>query len=150
MPEDEPIDEANRRFAEDRSNQDSAAALEYTKPLIQLLVGGNGLATTALLTLAGALKDQTALTKYVGIPCAGYLAGVVFGVLAAFDYAQAQRSYSNIWLYRSSGEFSRAKAGRAKARSFQLRGRRWTLLSTTAFVIGSTLAVIVLLISTKK
>src|SRR5215470_13669253 len=97
-------DDAYRRFAEERSHRDTASAMEYTKLLIQLLVGGNGFATTALLTLAGALKDQTALTTYLGIPCTGYLAGVVFGVLAAFDYANAQRSYSNAWLSRSREE----------------------------------------------
>ena len=150
MSEDNPADVAYRRFAEDRSHRDSGAALEYTKLLIQLIVGGNGLATTALLTLAGALKEHTALTTYVGIPCAAYLAGVVFGVLAAFDYAQAQRTYSNTWLNRARGEDDKAKANQTKARSFQLRGRKWTIWSLSAFVVGSLLAVIVLLIFTKK
>jgi hypothetical protein len=145
----EPIDESYRRFAEERSHRDSASALEYTKLLIQLLVGGNGLASTALLTLAGALKDQSALTTYVGVPCVGYLAGVAFGVLSAFEYANAQRMYSNAWLSRSRQE-AKAEDYHRRARLAQLRGKRWTIVSLISFIVGSLLAVLVLLLSLKK
>ena len=149
MSQEKPVDESYRRFAEERSHRDSASALEYTKLLIQLLVGGNGLASTALLTLAGALKDQSALTAYVGIPCAGYLVGVTFGVLAAFDYANAQRMHANAWLSTSRGE-DKANDYQKRARSFQLRGKRWTVISLISFIVGSVLAILVLLLSLKK
>jgi hypothetical protein len=150
MSQESSADEAYRRFAEERSHRDVGAAVEFTKLLIQLLFGGNGFASTALLTLAGALKDQTALAVYVGIPCTSYLAGVVFGVLAAFDYANAQRTYANTWLNRSRGEESEAEAGQIAAKSFQLRGRTWTIVSMLFFVVGSILAVLVLLIAMKR
>jgi hypothetical protein len=140
------VDETQRRFAEERSHRDTASALEYTKLLIQLLVGGNGLASTALLTLAGALKDQSALTAYVAFPCIGYLAGVSFGVWAAFNYADAQRAHSNKWLRQARGEESEAEKYRERARSSQKSGKKWTVCSLVSFIVGSFLAVLILLI----
>jgi hypothetical protein len=55
------------KFAGDRSNLDIDAAVEYGKTLFQLLIGSNGLAATALLTLAGAIK-QSSLTRAIFIP----------------------------------------------------------------------------------
>ncbi len=90
MSEEEPVSEPDRRFAEERSHRDTASALEYTKLLIQIIVAVSDLAVTALLTLAGAMKDQTTFTTYVALPSIGYVSGIVCGSMNGLSRPKAE------------------------------------------------------------
>jgi len=150
MPNRAPMDDSLRKFAEARSHYDSNSAVEYTKLLIQLLVGGSGLAVTALLTLAGTLKDQPEFIRYVGFPCICYLAGIVFGALSAFDYARSQRSYAERWFLRSINEEDQSEIHQKLARKRSNKAKRWLAAGISSFVIGSLLGIIVLFVASLR
>ncbi len=142
--------EGMKRFAEERSHKDTASTLEYTKLLIQLVVGGSGLAITALLTLAGAIKDQTEFWKYVGIPCIAYIFGVVCGALAAFQYARSQRKFAYAWQQASQGNREGQDEHAQVAIKFQEKADRWIKGGLLLFIIGSILALVIISIFSHK
>jgi hypothetical protein len=82
--------------------------LEYGKTLFQILIGSNGLAATALLTLAGALK-QASLARALAIPILFYLVGVVFGTHGAIELFRSKGRYDYRWQLRFFGESAEAE-----------------------------------------
>jgi hypothetical protein len=80
------------RFAQERSHSDAKGLAEFGKTLIQMIIGINGLAATALITLAAATKEEAInQVEFLLHAIICYLIGVFFGILsAAFLYASAQ------------------------------------------------------------
>jgi hypothetical protein len=72
------------KFAQERSHNDAKGLAEYGKTLIQMMIGINGLAATALITLAAATREDAINQVGLLLPAINcYLFGVFFGILAA-------------------------------------------------------------------
>jgi hypothetical protein len=80
-----PSVDPDKQFAAERSHKDRQEQVEYGKTLFQILIGSNGLAATALLTLAGAFK-QSGLLFAIAFPTLFFLAGVCIGTRASPSY----------------------------------------------------------------
>lgn len=50
--------DAKSKFAAEQSRQDRQSAVEYTKAILQLLIGGSGLLSTALVAIIATHKDK--------------------------------------------------------------------------------------------
>jgi hypothetical protein len=105
-----------RQFAIERSNEDYKSAVEYGKMLFQILIGTNGLAATALVTLAGALK-QPSLTRVLALPIFIYLIGVGCGTRGAIQLFRSKDRYGYSWQLKffagkvsDTEEYQRTKA----------------------------------------
>jgi hypothetical protein len=111
-----------------------------------LLVGGCGFAVTALLTLAGAMKETT-LISYVALPCLVYMIGVVCGVFAAFYYAASQRKFANYWFFRARGDNKNRDTNKRDADKLRDKARWSIYFGLISFVFGSVLAGVAIFLS---
>jgi len=50
--------DAKSKFAAEQSRQDRQSAVEYTKAILQLLIGGSGFLSTALVAIIATHKDK--------------------------------------------------------------------------------------------
>jgi hypothetical protein len=125
-----------KQFARERSNQDIQATVEYGKTLFQMLIGSNGLAATALLTLAGALK-QPSLTLAISFPVFIYLVGVYCGTQGAIDLFHSKGRYGYRWQLRFfEGSKDEEERERQDAETLEASAIRWINRSGLAFLVG--------------
>jgi hypothetical protein len=130
------IDPIIKQFAVERSHKDRQEQVEYGKALFQILIGSNGLAATALLTLAGAYK-QPGLLFAIAFPTLLFLAGVYFGTLGVIELFLSKSGYGYAWQLRFHGE--RRDAERRERREALERDRRavrWARWAARAFAAG--------------
>jgi hypothetical protein len=125
-----------KQFARERSNQDIQATVEYGKTLFQMLIGSNGLAATALLTLAGALK-QPSLTLAISFPVFIYLVGVYCGTQGAIDLFHSKGRYGYRWQLRFfEGSKDEEERERQDAETLEASAIRWINRSGWPFWLG--------------
>lgn len=96
-------DNIKKQFAAERSHRDRQEQVEYGKALFQILIGSNGLAATALLTLAGAFK-QPALLFAIAFPTLFFLGGVYVGTRGITVLFVSKGRWGYTWQLRFYGE----------------------------------------------
>ena len=116
----------NKEFAAERSHRDRQEQVEYGKVLFQILIGSNGLAATALLTLAGAFK-QPGMVFAIAFPTLFFLAGVYFGTRGVIELFQSKGIYGYAWQRRFYDRQPDAedRKERDEARKRDLDAVRW-------------------------
>jgi hypothetical protein len=138
------VSEGYQAFARERSHQDVKTSAEYGKTLIQLIIGANGVAITALLTLAGSQKD-VGLARSFMAPVIIYSLGVWLGLLSARSYYIASRDFATRWEHESYGS-NKEEADRHFR--FGVRGLRrgdiCVQLGILFFILGGIVTVFVL------
>jgi ABC-type transport system involved in multi-copper enzyme maturation permease subunit len=87
------LDDPYGKFAQERSHNDAKMIVEYGKSLIQAVIGINGVAVTALITLSAAAKETAAaLAHRFALALVLYGLGVACGGVASlFMYLSCQR-----------------------------------------------------------
>jgi len=132
----------NKQFAAERSHQDTQAQVEYGKALFQILIGSNGLAATALLTLAGAFK-QPGLLVAIALPTLSFLLGVYFGTLGVTELFLSKGRFAYAWYIRFSGEWPEAEPReRDEARDRNELAAGWARWAALAFAAGGVAAML--------
>jgi hypothetical protein len=131
------------KFAQERSHNDSKNLAEYGKIVLQMVIGINGLAATALITLAAATKD-TAITTLQGNfvdAIRYYLGGVACGILSSiFLYASAQYWVIR-WEQAAYPNMTEAKKARRKGIIYHWCALVMSILGLVLFVVGGYSAV---------
>ena len=127
----------NKQFAAERSHQDRQAQVEYGKALFQILIGSNGLAATALLTLAGAFKQPDVLGVVV-FPIFFFLAGVWFGTRGVTELFLSKGGYGYAWQLSFFGAQPKAEIRERTRRGCETRMQLvWLAWRTGAFAAGA-------------
>jgi hypothetical protein len=97
------------KFAQERSHNDAKGLVEYGKTLIQLMIGINGLAATALITLAAATKEEAINQVGPLVPAiVWYLVGVFLGILAAASLYTSAQFWTMRWEQAAYSNMSKA------------------------------------------
>jgi hypothetical protein len=138
--------EYTKAFAEERSTQDLNSSVEYGKTLFQILIGTNGLAATALMTLAGGALRNTSFSSWMVLPLLMFLLGVFCGTKGAIALYQSKGRFSYRWqLIASDGSPDLIRRQADEANNFQTDAMCWINASALAFVGGGILSAIVLI-----
>jgi hypothetical protein len=132
----------NKQFAAERSHKDRQEQVEYGKALFQILIGSNGLAATALLTLAGAFK-QPGLLVAIAFPTLIFLAGVYFGTQGLTELFVSKGGWGYTWQLRFYGERPEAEQ-RAREEGWKRdeHAVRWARKAALAFAFGVLVAMV--------
>jgi hypothetical protein len=137
----EPGDDLNRQFAAERTHQDLQAHVEYGKALFQILIGSNGLAATALLTLAGAFK-RVDMLMVVAAPTLCFLVGVCLGTKGLIELFRSKGGYGYAWQLNFYEALAEAKRQGKAAGKQNKRVFLWASLTAGAFAGGVVVAML--------
>jgi hypothetical protein len=125
-------------FAAERSHRDSQQAGEFGKTLCQMLLGINGLATTALIAYCGTHDPAVRIPDtalLVSTSC--FVAGVIFAVLANFAFLKMTEEWATRWKHVAHGNEDAAEKQVTKAMKLREQSRTWVWFSVVAFAIGA-------------
>jgi hypothetical protein len=131
-------DEVYTKFAQERSHQDAKNSAEFGKALVQIVIGINGLAATALITLASASKESAlTYTKTFFLPLVLYLFGVASGAFVTLFYYQSSHHWATRWEMRArGGKRERADEEEESGKRYRHRGMICVFLSLAFFILG--------------
>jgi len=126
-----------RRFAQERSHNDAKSHAEYGKALSQVIIGINGVAATALITLAGASKENVLIyTKYFAVPLASYLLGVASGAVVTVFYHISAHHWATKWEQSAYGNTAKTDKEAELGKRNRDRGMICVVLSLAFFIFG--------------
>jgi hypothetical protein len=133
----------NKQFAAERSHNDRQEQVEYGKALFQILIGSNGLAATALLTLAGAFKQRGILLT-IAVPTLFFLTGVYFGTLGVIELFLSKGIHGYLWQRRFYDRQldPEDRKERDEARKRDQHAVSWARWAARAFAAGVVVAMI--------
>jgi hypothetical protein len=125
-------------FAAERSHRDSQQAGEFAKTLCQMLLGINGLATTALIAYCGTHDPAVTISvKALLVSTSCFVAGVFFAVVANFSFLQMTEEWATRWKHVAHGNEDAAEEHYTKAMKLRRRSHMWVWLSVIAFASGA-------------
>jgi hypothetical protein len=125
-------------FAAERSHRDSQTAGEFAKTLCQMLLGINGLATTALIAYCGTHDPAVTIPKTALLAStACFVAGVFFAVMANFSFLKMTEKWAAMWKHEAHGNEESAKDHRKEAEGLRRLSHMWVWVSVAAFAIGA-------------
>jgi hypothetical protein len=137
-----PSVDPEKQFAAERSHKDRQEQVEYGKTLFQILIGSNGLAATALLTLAGAFK-RSGLLFAIAFPTLFFLAGVYFGTRGLTELFISKGRWGYVWQLKFYGQRPEVEQReREEGWKQDERAVGWARWAAWAFALGVVVAIL--------
>jgi hypothetical protein len=89
--------DARKEFAAEQSRQDRQSAVEYTKAILQLLIGGSGFLSTALVAIIATHKDKPFSQPLMLLPLLASVAAVMCGMVGAQLLFLSKQAFALRW-----------------------------------------------------
>ena len=89
--------DAKSKFAAKQSRQDRQSAVEYTKAILQLLIGGSGFLSTALVAIIATHKDKPFSQPLMLLPLLASVAAVMCGMVGAQLLFLSKQAFALRW-----------------------------------------------------
>src|SRR5260370_7313826 len=89
--------DAKSKFGAGQSGQDRQSAVEYTKAILQLLIGGSGFLSTALVAIIATHKDKPFSQPLMLLPLLASVAAVMCGMVGAQLLFLSKQAFALRW-----------------------------------------------------
>lgn len=89
--------DAKAKFAAEQSRQDRQSAVEYTKAVLQLLIGGSGFLSTALVAIIATYKEKPFSQPLMLLPLLASVAAVMCGMVGAQLLFLSKQAFALRW-----------------------------------------------------
>lgn len=135
--------DARSKFAAEQSRQDRQSAVEYTKAILQLLIGGAGFLSTALVAIIATHKDKPFSQPLMLLPLLASVAAVMCGMLGTHLLFLSKQAFALRWEWILFGYNERRRKDLLKhAIAVQKWGIRFFWLGFVLFGVAAVLAAV--------